>query len=128
MAISNENPNFVDGEDGGCGSVSAALLSSASADLVSAPIATFLMAGGSHGVRCSLLVWPVLPPVMGASAKITTQAFYEITSGVARRRQSPIGGHTRATQTFHPRLLTKKKCCIARSDVRSQPLGIQDSA
>src|SRR5262249_52554949 len=57
MAISNENPNFVDGEDGGCGSVSAALLSSASADLVLAPIATFLMVGGSHGVRCSLLVW-----------------------------------------------------------------------
>src|SRR5215468_5776659 len=115
MAISNENPNFVDGEDGGCGSVSAGLLSSASADLVSAPITTFLMVGGSHGVRCSLLVWPVLLTVMTASAKLTTQAFYEITSGVARRRQSRIGGHTRlsetadkgATQTFHPRLLTK---------------------
>jgi len=37
-------------------------------------------------------------------------------------------GDKGATQTFHPRLLTKKKCCIARSDVRSQPLGIQDSA
>jgi hypothetical protein len=57
MAISNENPNFVDGEDGGCGSVSAALVfSPRAADLVSAPIATFLMVGGSHGVRCSLLV------------------------------------------------------------------------
>jgi len=32
---------------------------------------------------------------MAASAKLTTQAFYEITSGVARRRQSRIGGHTR---------------------------------
>jgi hypothetical protein len=34
------------------------------------------------------LSWP-------ASAKLTTQAFYEIASGVARRRQSRIGDRTR---------------------------------
>jgi len=71
MAISNENPNFVEGGDGGCGSVSAALFCSAwAADLVSAPIATFLMVGRSHGVRCLLLVWPVLLTVMADLRKI----------------------------------------------------------
>src|SRR5262249_50467789 len=70
----------------------AVLLSSASADLVSAPIATFLMVGGSHRVRCSLLVWPVLLTVMADLRKINHEAFYEITSGLARRRQSRIRG------------------------------------
>jgi hypothetical protein len=64
-AISNENPNFVAGGDGGNGSARPRLASRGVADLVSAPIATFVTTGGSQVLRRSSLALPVLIAPIG---------------------------------------------------------------
>ena len=89
-AHSKENPSFVAGAAGGCGSVwlePDACIALRFDDFVSRPIASTVSAGGRHGRRfiARRLISSVASPAPQQSG---LQAFYGIASGMARPSQN----------------------------------------
>jgi hypothetical protein len=129
-AISNENPSFVAGDDGGRGSRE--LPSPRAADFVSVPIATFVTTGASQVLRCCSLVRPALFAPMAALRKISLQALLwdRVRRGkaVAKREFRNRATVERAASLARPFTLQQPNCIVSLSGTRSQPLGIEYSA
>jgi hypothetical protein len=128
-AISNENPSFVAGDDGGCGSVGPGLLSPRAADFVSAPIATFFTAGGSQVLCCLSSVRSVLIGPMADLRTIKPASFLwdRVRHGKAGAKSFDVlrRVHIRLKRPLRSDRFPKVKAPICREDAQSQPLGIE---
>ena len=83
-AISKENPSLVVGDVGGCGSSKAGFFPLFEADLVSAPIGTFVTTGGSQAHCASAAFLSALIGAIAASQRLSPYAFYGISMTMAR--------------------------------------------